>query len=99
MLLPDCQLQQWAAVKLIFFTLDSVRLGFGFVLKTMLVTEECFCYCSNVLTLAFSASHTTLTVSGLGVHKELGCNTSGTAGDTGKRPKGYSMIYAIMFSI
>lgn len=95
-LLPDCQLQQWAAVKLIFLTLDSVGLGFGFILKAMLMREGWFCYCSDVLTQAFSVSHTTATVSGLGVHKELGGDR---VGDIANRPKGYSKLYAMMFSI
>lgn len=94
-LLPDCQLQQWAAVKLIF-TLDSVGLGSGFILKAVLMREGWFCYCSDVLTQAFSVSHTTATVSGLGMHKELGGDT---AGDMANRPKGYSKLYAMMFSI
>jgi len=37
-------------IELIFFIVASMRLCFGFVLKTVLITQTCFSYCWAVLT-------------------------------------------------
>ena len=34
-----------AGIELIFFTVASMGLCFGFVLKTVLIIQGCFCYC------------------------------------------------------
>ena len=34
-----------AGIELIFFTVASMGLCFGFVLKTVLITQGCFIYC------------------------------------------------------
>ena len=34
-----------AGIELIFFTVASTELCFGFVLKTVLIMQRCFCYC------------------------------------------------------
>ena len=39
-----------AETELIFFIGASMELCFGFVLKTVLIIQACFCYCSAVLT-------------------------------------------------
>ena len=36
----------WAGIELIFFTVAGMGLCFGFVLKTVLITQGCFLYCS-----------------------------------------------------
>ena len=70
-----------AGIVLIFFTVASMRLRFGFVLKTVLIIQGCFLLLlSSAYTVkAFPAPHTTPPVSRLGVHKELGGDTAGTA--------------------
>ena len=34
-----------AGIELIFFIVASMGLCFGFVLETVLIIQECFCYC------------------------------------------------------
>ena len=35
----------WAEVEFIFFIVATMGLCFGFVLRTVLITQGCFCYC------------------------------------------------------
>ena len=77
-----------AGIELIFFIVASRGLCFGFVLKTVLITQRCFHHC---WAKAFSASHPTPPARRLGVHKKLGRDTAGTADPTW--PKGYSIPY------
>ena len=73
-----------AGIELIFFIVASMGLCFGFVLKTVLIliiqgdvfvtTEQCLHSIKP-----FPASHPTPPVSNLGVHKNLGGDTAGTA--------------------
>ena len=70
-----------AGVELVFFTLAIMGLCFEFVLKTVLVTQGCLVpaeQCSH-RAKASSAPHPTPPASWLGVHRELGGGTAGTA--------------------
>ena len=81
-------------VELIFFTVASMGLHFGFVLETVLTIQGCFIFTAEQRlhrAKAFSASHPTPQASRLGVHKELGGDTAGTADPNW--PKGYSILY------
>jgi len=64
-----------AGIEIIFFIVSSMGSCFGFVLKTVSMTQGCFCHYQ---VKAFSAPHTTPPASGLGVHKKLGGDTAGT---------------------
>ena len=70
-----------AGIDLIFFIVACMGLQFGFMLKTVLITQGCFSYAEQSLhrVKAFSASHPTPPARRLGVHKELGGDTAGTA--------------------
>ena len=70
-----------AGIELIFFTVASMGLCFGFVLETGLIIQGCLVIAEQCLhrVKAFSASHPTPPASRLGVHKKLGGDTAGTA--------------------
>lgn len=57
-----------------FLPVISMGLCFALVLKTVLITQGCFCYCWAVLTQSqsFSASHPTSAAGRLGIHRKLG---------------------------
>lgn len=68
-----------ARIEFNFFTVPCMVLYFGSVMKTVDKTEIFLLFLSSAdIVKAFSASHTTLPVSRLGVHKLLG-NTARTA--------------------
>lgn len=71
-----------ACIQLIFFIVASVGLCFGFMLKTLLITQSCFSYCllsSAYRAKAFSAHHTTKPVNSLRVDNKLEGDTAGAA--------------------
>ena len=78
----------FAGIELIFFIGASMRICFGFVLKTVLIMQRCFRYHWAVLTQSqglFCFSHHTPPASRLGVHKKLGGDTARTADPTDQR--------------
>jgi len=79
-----------AGVELIFFIAVSLRLCFGFVLKTLWVMRRCAEQCLHGV---LCASHTAPPVSRLGMQKKLGGDTAGTADPN--RPKGCSIPYDV----
>lgn len=64
-----------------FFKVAGMGLSFGFLTKTVLITEGCFCYCKAALTQSMSFLLVTppQQQSRLGVHKDLGGDTITTA--------------------
>ena len=70
-----------AGIELNFFIVACMGLCLGFVLETMLIMQRCFFIAEQCLhrVKAFSASHTALPASRLGVHKKLGGDAAGTA--------------------
>lgn len=88
-----------AGVKLILFTVPSVRLWFGFVLKMWLIIQRIiFLYCWAVFTQAkaSSASCTTPTARRLGVHRELEARQNLHCWS--QLSTGYSIPYRIMLT-
>ena len=85
-----------AGIELIFFIVASMGLCFGFVQRTVLITQGCFRYCWAVLTQSqgLFCSSPTPSAGGLGVHKKLGGDAAGTADPN--RPKGYSRPYDML---
>lgn len=74
-----------AGVELIFFIISGMDLCFGFLIKTLMIIQRCFCYFEQGLdrVKAFSASHSPQTSQG--VPKDLGEGTAGTADHTDHR--------------
>lgn len=71
-------------------------LCFGFVLKTLLIIQECFSYCWAVLieSRPFSVSHSTPPASRLGIPKDLEEDRSTIANPY--RPQGYSIPQGVI---
>ena len=85
-----------AGMELIFFTAAHTVVCFGFMTKTVLMTHLRFSHCWAVLTQPpgpFCFSHCPTS---LGLHKNLGDDTTRTADPN--RPKSYSTSHGVMFS-
>ena len=79
-----------AGIDLIFFLADGMALGFGFLLKIVVITHQCFSFCRVVLTLSKDLSFSQcLPVRRLGVHKKLGGDRTRTASSDTNKSKGY----------